>query len=131
MYSACSKLSLQANSRVRLLKRWGQKYMQVASLSEYNPAWSKLVQKELGGVKGPQDLEKVTAEGIKLKPVYTDGAGELPGVFPFTRGPYATMYTSKPWTIRQYAGFSTAEESNRFYKKVNLITKLILTSWLF
>jgi len=91
--------------------------MQVASLSEYNPAWSKLVQKELGGVKGPQDLEKVTAEGIKLKPVYTDGAGELPGVFPFTRGPYATMYTSKPWTIRQYAGFSTAEESNRFYKK--------------
>ena len=42
---------------------------------------------------------------------------ELPGLYPFRRGPYATMYTSKPWTIRQYAGFSTAEESNAFYKK--------------
>jgi hypothetical protein len=41
---------------------------------------------------------------------------EMPGVYPFTRGPYATMYASKPWTIRQYAGFSTAEESNAFYK---------------
>ncbi len=69
-------------------------------------------------MKLPEDLEKVTPEGIKLKPVYTDGKGELPGVYPYTRGPYATMYTSKPWTIRQYAGFSTAEESNRFYKKV-------------
>lgn len=43
--------------------------------------------------------------------------GELPGVFPFTRGPYATMYTRRPWTIRQYAGFSTVEESNAFYRK--------------
>lgn len=42
---------------------------------------------------------------------------QLPGVYPFSRGPYATMYTAKPWTIRQYAGFSTAEESNAFYKK--------------
>jgi methylmalonyl-CoA mutase len=106
---------------VRLLKRWGQKYVQTAQFSEYNPAWSKLVQKELGGSKGPQDLEKLTAEGIKLKPVYTDGKGELPGVYPFTRGPYATMYAAKPWTIRQYAGFSTAEESNRFYKKVRTV----------
>jgi methylmalonyl-CoA mutase len=40
-----------------------------------------------------------------------------PGVFPYTRGPYATMYTARPWTIRQYAGFSTAEESNAFYRK--------------
>ena len=42
---------------------------------------------------------------------------ELPGKFPFTRGPYPTMYTNRPWTIRQYAGFSTVEESNKFYKQ--------------
>lgn len=41
---------------------------------------------------------------------------QMPGVYPFSRGPYASMYVSKPWTIRQYAGFSTAEESNAFYK---------------
>lgn len=120
MYSACSKLSNQSRGKLNLLKRCGARYQQAASMSttEYNPAWSKLVTKELGGVKGPQDLEKLTAEGIKLKPIYSDGKGEMPGIFPYTRGPYASMYTSKPWTIRQYAGFSTAEESNRFYKKV-------------
>mmetsp|Transcript_31499 Transcript_31499/g.89405 ORF Transcript_31499/g.89405 Transcript_31499/m.89405 type:complete len:719 (-) Transcript_31499:256-2412(-) len=67
------------------------------------------------------------AKGLTIKPVYWKGDvgsaedpsvyDELPGVFPFTRGPYATMYTQRPWTIRQYAGFSTAEESNAFYKK--------------
>jgi len=76
----------------------------------------------LGGKNGPEFLEKVTPEGIKVKPVYTSADAppteELPGVYPFTRGPYASMYTAKPWTIRQYAGFSTAEESNAFYKKV-------------
>ena len=123
MYSACSKLSLHSKSRTTLLRRWGQQYVAAAPLSEYNPAWSKLVQKELKGTRGPEDLEKLTAEGIKLKPVYTDGNGELPGMFPFTRGPYATMYTSKPWTVRQYAGFSTAEESNRFYKKVSYFVR--------
>jgi hypothetical protein len=41
---------------------------------------------------------------------------QVPGVYPYSRGPYATMYTARPWTIRQYAGFSTAEESNAFYK---------------
>lgn len=58
-----------------------------------------------------------------VKPLYTQddwtppsGKPELPGEFPFTRGPYATMYTHRPWTIRQYAGFSTVEESNKFYK---------------
>jgi methylmalonyl-CoA mutase N-terminal domain/subunit len=48
----------------------------------------------------------------------TQAADELPGKFPFTRGPKATMYTVRPWTVRQYAGFSTAEASNTFYKKV-------------
>ena len=58
-----------------------------------------------------------------MKPVYSSEdakvhhSGELPGIAPFTRGPYATMYTGRPWTIRQYAGFSTVEESNAFYKK--------------
>jgi methylmalonyl-CoA mutase cobalamin-binding domain/chain len=59
---------------------------------------------------------------ISVKPLYTQDdlkdvpLDQIPGAFPFTRGPYATMYTNKPWTIRQYAGFSTAEESNKFYK---------------
>lgn len=44
-------------------------------------------------------------------------ADELPGKYPFTRGPYPTMYSNRPWTIRQYAGFSTVEDSNRFYKE--------------
>ena len=56
-----------------------------------------------------------------MKPLYTkedtaELGGEVPGEFPFTRGPYPTMYTQRPWTIRQYAGFSTVEESNRFYR---------------
>jgi len=66
-----------------------------------------------------QLLQRSTPEGLKINPVYYDDQGEdpeMPGVFPFTRGPYATMYTARPWTIRQYAGFSTAEESNKFYK---------------
>jgi hypothetical protein len=67
-----------------------------------------------------------TSDGLAMPPVFTRADlppevaaradAELPGVFPLTRGPYATMYTKKPWTIRQYAGFSTAEESNAFYK---------------
>lgn len=66
----------------------------------------------------------MTNEGIPLKPQYTKEdlqqarhIGELPGLVPFTRGPYPTMYVQKPWTVRQYAGFSTAEESNAFYRR--------------
>src|SRR4051794_32442911 len=65
-----------------------------------------------------------TYEQIPVKPVFTaadlppDAALDtMPGLAPFTRGPYATMYVGKPWTVRQYAGFSTAEESNAFYKR--------------
>jgi len=47
---------------------------------------------------------------------FSDDKDEMPGVFPFKRGPYATMYKMRPWTVRQYAGFSTAEESNKFYR---------------
>ncbi|RXN23267.1 methylmalonyl- mitochondrial [Labeo rohita] len=82
--------------------------------------WAALAKKQLKG-KNPEDLIWKTPEGISIKPVYTqtDTAAvqdELPGVFPFTRGPYPTMYTYRPWTIRQYAGFSTVEESNKFYR---------------
>lgn len=94
--------------------------------STYDSKWETLVRKELGGKRGPESLEKLTPENIALKPVYTaqdaEVDPELPGMFPFTRGPYASMYTAKPWTVRQYAGFSTAEESNAFYKKVLLFT---------
>ncbi|KAG5441075.1 Methylmalonyl-CoA mutase, mitochondrial [Clonorchis sinensis] len=85
-----------------------------------NPEWSVLAKKQLKG-KDPEILVHKNYEGISYKPIYTpeDTEGlhiELPGKFPFTRGPYPTMYTQKPWTIRQYAGFSTVEESNKFYR---------------
>jgi hypothetical protein len=95
----------------------------------YHDKWAQLVRKELGGTKGPESLEKITPEGLVLKPVYTSDdvkpAMELPGVYPYTRGPYASMYTAKPWTVRQYAGFSTAEESNGFYKKVPMLVNIV------
>ncbi|TKS75907.1 Methylmalonyl-CoA mutase, mitochondrial [Collichthys lucidus] len=88
--------------------------------TELHAEWANLAKKQLKG-KNPEDLTWRTPEGINIKPVYTQAdsvgrADELPGVFPYTRGPYPTMYTYRPWTIRQYAGFSTVEESNRFYK---------------
>ncbi len=84
--------------------------------------WEALAEKEL---KSPPDsLTWQTPEGIAVKPLYTeadlenaDHLGSLPGLAPFTRGPRATMYAGRPWTIRQYAGFSTAEASNTFYRK--------------
>ncbi|MBN2631902.1 MAG: methylmalonyl-CoA mutase [Rhodobacteraceae bacterium] len=86
-------------------------------------SWAALVAKELKG-KGPESLAWHTLEGIAVKPLYTaeDTAHlphmhSLPGLAPFTRGVKATMYAGRPWTIRQYAGFSTAEESNAFYRR--------------
>ncbi|ANM13504.1 MULTISPECIES: methylmalonyl-CoA mutase [unclassified Rhizobium] len=86
------------------------------------PDWTELAQKELRA--SPETLTWQTPEGIAVKPLYTaedlEGAehlGSLPGFSPFTRGPRATMYAGRPWTIRQYAGFSTAEASNAFYRK--------------
>ncbi|MBN2741480.1 MAG: methylmalonyl-CoA mutase [Rhodobacteraceae bacterium] len=85
--------------------------------------WRKLAEKELRG-RAIDDLNWETLEGIEVKPLYTeadtaglDHLGTMPGIAPFTRGPRATMYAGRPWTIRQYAGFSTAEESNAFYRK--------------
>ena len=85
--------------------------------------WTKAAAKSAPG-GDPAALNWVTPEGITVKPLYTadDLAGlhhtnTLPGFAPFVRGPQATMYAARPWTIRQYAGFSTAEESNAFYRK--------------
>jgi methylmalonyl-CoA mutase len=83
-------------------------------------AWEALARKELRGGE-PDSLTWNTLEGIPVKPLYTaeDVPGDpgLPGFAPFTRGVRATMYAGRPWTIRQYAGFSTAQESNTFYRK--------------
>ncbi len=89
---------------------------------QFPEAWAKLAAKELGD-KPLSQLIWETPEGIAVKPLYTAAdlegmeATGLPGQAPFTRGVRATMYANRPWTIRQYAGFSTAEESNAFYRK--------------
>ena len=85
-------------------------------------AWKDLAAKDLKG-RSPDDLTRTRPEGIDVKPLYTaDDVADLetdtlPGLPPFTRGVRATMYANRPWTIRQYAGFSTAEESNAFYRR--------------
>ncbi|HBS37704.1 MAG: methylmalonyl-CoA mutase [Rhodobacteraceae bacterium] len=85
--------------------------------------WAKLAEKELRG-RPLSDLTWNTLEGIDVQPLYTaedivglDHMDGIPGQAPFTRGVKATMYAGRPWTIRQYAGFSTAEESNAFYRR--------------
>ncbi|MEV4096409.1 methylmalonyl-CoA mutase family protein, partial [Streptosporangium saharense] len=84
--------------------------------------WARAVRQATG--QSPDELVWQTPEGIDVKPLYTaddlEGLGFLstyPGAAPFLRGPYPTMYVNQPWTIRQYAGFSTAEESNAFYRR--------------
>ncbi|MDG1336535.1 MAG: methylmalonyl-CoA mutase [Tateyamaria sp.] len=86
-------------------------------------AWRSLAEKELRG-RSLDDLKWNTLEGIDVQPLYTEDdlqglshLGTIPGDAPFTRGVKATMYAGRPWTIRQYAGFSTAEESNAFYRR--------------
>ncbi|SFG58119.1 methylmalonyl-CoA mutase [Sulfitobacter dubius] len=85
--------------------------------------WQELATGELRG-RSLDDLTWKTLEGIDVQPLYTaedvnglDHLGGIPGEAPFTRGVKATMYAGRPWTIRQYAGFSTAEESNAFYRR--------------
>ncbi|MEK9749715.1 MAG: methylmalonyl-CoA mutase family protein, partial [Pseudomonadales bacterium] len=89
-----------------------------------NPgAWASLVEQQSKGLT-PDEFTWVTPEDIPLKMLYTAEDIEalpytntMPGMSPYIRGPQATMYAGRPWTIRQYAGFSTAEESNAFYRK--------------
>jgi methylmalonyl-CoA mutase len=85
--------------------------------------WQALAEKQMKG-KSIDTLNWNTPEGITVKPLYTaedvaglDSVNTLPGMEPYVRGPMATMYAGRPWTIRQYAGFSTAKESNAFYHK--------------
>ncbi len=91
-------------------------------MSEELARWRAAAEKELR--RDPDTIVWKTPEGIPVKPLYTADdlagihhLGSLPGEKPFVRGPRATMYAGRPWTIRQYAGFSTAEESNAFYRK--------------
>ena len=85
--------------------------------------WAALAAKELKD-KPLESLNWRTPEGFEVKPLYTaadleaaEAVDSLPGFDPFLRGVRATMYAGRPWTVRQYAGFSTAEESNAFYRK--------------
>lgn len=85
--------------------------------------WRQQADKELKS-RSTDDLIVETSEGIAVKPLYTaedlegiEHLGTMPGAAPYVRGPRATMYTGRPWTVRQYSGFSTAEESNAFYRK--------------
>ncbi|MBM9518631.1 methylmalonyl-CoA mutase [Desulforhopalus vacuolatus] len=87
------------------------------------PTWKELAEKQMKG-KPVESLDWDTPEGIKVKPLYTqedlegmEDVNSLPGTAPYMRGPMASMYAGRPWTIRQYAGFSTAKESNDFYRK--------------
>src|SRR5262245_44868800 len=84
--------------------------------------WRELAKKELGG-RDPDEHVRVTPDGLPVRPLYTaedlaklSHANTLPGLEPYLRGPRATMYANRPWTLRQYAGFSTAEESNAFFR---------------
>ena len=85
--------------------------------------WRELASKELRG-KDAETLRGETPEGIPIEPLYTaadleklEATNGLPGVFPYLRGVRATMYANRPWTIRQYGGFSTAEETNAFFRR--------------
>ena len=85
--------------------------------------WAELARRELKDTP-IEALTRTTPEGLDVKPLYTEAdlegietVGSLPGIEPFVRGVRATMYSNRPWTIRQYAGFSTAEESNAFYRR--------------
>jgi methylmalonyl-CoA mutase len=87
--------------------------------------WEKKFSKEVK-IETSKEFFHETDEGININPLYTqedlldytfNDIQTLPGEWPYTRGPKASMYTNRPWTVRQYAGFSTAEESNKFYRK--------------
>ena len=120
MLAARTKLRTYTTSTAA--RAWSAKSPPSNLADQFDPEWTVVCDKETKG-KGPGSLLTETPEGIVLKPVYrSDDLNGLeeptaPGVYPYTRGPYASMYTQRPWTVRQYAGFSTAEKSNAFYKK--------------
>ncbi|XP_023328129.1 methylmalonyl-CoA mutase, mitochondrial-like [Eurytemora carolleeae] len=109
----CNALRSPVMRHIRPMTRY-------CSGSTLDPVWVAAATKQMKG-KSPDTLIWNTLEGIPVKPLYTKKdvenlVEELPGTFPFTRGPYPTMFAQKPWTIRQYAGFSTVEKSNEFYR---------------
>ena len=100
----------------------GKKPQETEPCDADHAAWQELARAELKG-QHPEMLDQLTPEGILVKSLYTESdtqelphIGGMPGCPPYLRGPRATMYTRQPWTVRQYAGFSTAEESNAFYR---------------
>lgn len=110
--------NIHISGRRSLLK----KFYNARSCHTLNPEWVTLAKKQLKGKDPSEKLLWKTPEGITIKPIYTkddvkSGTEDLPGKFPYTRGPYPTMYANRPWTIRQYAGFSTVEKSNEFYRQ--------------
>mmetsp|Transcript_17490 Transcript_17490/g.28290 ORF Transcript_17490/g.28290 Transcript_17490/m.28290 type:complete len:752 (-) Transcript_17490:1601-3856(-) len=115
------RYSSSVSSRTREVSRLCS-LRSLSTASEKLGEWKAVAEKELKG-KPVESLTWNTPEGIPVKPLYTKADVESleepspPGVYPYTRGPRGTMYTYRPWTVRQYAGFSTAEESNAFYRK--------------
>mmetsp|Transcript_6211 Transcript_6211/g.18729 ORF Transcript_6211/g.18729 Transcript_6211/m.18729 type:complete len:748 (-) Transcript_6211:101-2344(-) len=106
----------RASGAWRWARRCGRRWL--TRDSQVPKKWTEAAERELKGKVPINDLYRVSPAGLKLQPVYTSGKdGPVPGEFPFSRGVHATMYTNRPWTIRQYAGFATAKESNRFYKE--------------
>lgn len=116
--SACSLRTLSSDSAASA----HNPYVKHASVKEWEETAASELKRSKSVSVDSLRTKRLTPEGIAVQPVYwdwqlpADQEPEMPGVFPFTRGPYATMYNARPWTIRQYAGFSTAEESNHFYK---------------
>ena len=91
-------------------------------MGKIDKKWQEKASEELKS-DNTESLNWNTLEGIEVKPLYTaddlmelEHLNSLPGFQPFLRGPRATMYSKRPWTVRQYSGFSTAEESNKFYR---------------
>ena len=125
MLRSFAKAAQNQATRQQLTKLCQTASFATASKSDLplNATWCQMASKEMKGKDVHQNLVRETNEQMLIKPLYTseDVGGdkedvELPGKFPYKRGPYATMYTHRPWTIRQYAGFSTVEESNKFYR---------------
>ncbi len=125
LYPSCHRISLWESRRFdcsRFLSAvGGKKPDEKCPSPEYPESWLKAAEKEM---KGKAIESKPTpVDGLEVHPVYSEERSvkeesslQFPGVYPYRRGPYATMYTRRPWTIRQYAGFGDPKESNKFYR---------------
>jgi len=120
-----AKLLLRSKQIPSLKLRAAVPYVSLRLSSEWktplNEEWVELATRQLKGKDPKKKLTWTSPEGIKIKPFYSKSdvnhvEEEIAGKYPYTRGPYPTMYAGRPWTIRQYAGFSTVEESNKFYR---------------